>query len=330
MDDRTVGAAMRGAAAPLPGSLPVRPADADGFDLLTWAFCMWALLWTALFYACSYWAGALLGPRRLPPSRKAHENDCYWVGRNLVGVLHAALVAAVALPALAVLAGAPDAARFACTGHLGWCSGGPRTSAQLASVPGGELAAEAVAAAGLAFTAFIAVDLVLSVLHGYATLDHVVHHVAFVTAGLIIRWHCMLPFNAAALLSMEVSTPFLNLALLYRHRGQEFALPVKAAGVPPFGAPGLRGPLRGLPPRRQLVRHPRSLAAPRHGDPPRASPSGRAPSSSPPWRPAWRCSSSGCRGSSRASPRASAAGRPRPSPAAAPTTARRARPARAS
>jgi len=146
-------------------------------------------------------------------------------------VLHAALVAAVALPALAVLAGAPDAARFACTGHLGWCSGGPRTSAQLASVPGGELAAEAVAAAGLAFTAFIAVDLVLSVLHGYATLDHVVHHVAFVTAGLIIRWHCMLPFNAAALLSMEVSTPFLNLALLYRHRGQEFALPVKAAGV---------------------------------------------------------------------------------------------------
>lgn len=230
MDGGAVGA-VTDADAPLAGSLPVKPADADGFDFLMWAFCMWVLLWTALFYACSYWASGLLGPRLLPPSRKEHENDCYWVGRNLVGVLHAALIAVVALPALAVFAGAPDTARFACTGHLGWCSGGPRSSAQLASVAGGELAAEAVAAAGLAFTAFIAADLVLSVLHGYASLDHVVHHLAFVTAGLIIRWHCMLPFNAAALLSMEVSTPFLNFALLYRHRGQEFALPVRAAGV---------------------------------------------------------------------------------------------------
>lgn len=223
--------AMTDGAAPLAGSLPVTPADADGFDFLMWAFCMWVLLWTALFYACSHWGAGLLGPRLLPPSRKAHENDCYWVGRNLVGVLHAALIAVVALPALAVLAGAPDAARFACTGHLGWCSGGPHSSAQLASVAGGELAAQAVAAAGLAFTAFIAADLVLSVLHGYASLDHVVHHIAFVTAGLIVRWHCVLPFNAAALLSMEVSTPFLNLALLYRHRGQQFEPLVRAAGV---------------------------------------------------------------------------------------------------
>merc|ERR1719356_492811 len=42
----------------------------------------------------------------------------------------------------------------------------------------------------------------------------------------MIRGHCMLPFNASALLSMEVSTPFLNYLLLYRNKGS-----VDAAGV---------------------------------------------------------------------------------------------------
>eukprot|EP00435_Cladocopium_sp_Y103_P071173 s325_g36.t3 len=74
-------------------------------------------------------------------------------------------------------------------------------------------------------------DLVVLSLHGMATVDYVVHHVAFISAGLILRGNCMLPFNAAVLMAMEVSTPFLNWVTFFRHRGEQYQSQVIGAGV---------------------------------------------------------------------------------------------------
>merc|ERR1719517_73132 len=57
------------------------------------------------------------------------------------------------------------------------------------------------------------------ILHGFASVDYIFHHVCFIIAGLIIRSSCMLPFNAAVMMAMEITTPLLNFGLLYRHRG---------------------------------------------------------------------------------------------------------------
>merc|ERR1719424_2728269 len=58
-----------------------------------------------------------------------------------------------------------------------------------------------------------------------------IHHFAFIAAGLLMRSHCMLPFNAAVLLSMEVSTIPLSYFLLYRHRGDAFKFRSLVSGV---------------------------------------------------------------------------------------------------
>jgi len=182
--------------------------------------------WTLLFYALVWterrWAGSF------PDSSKSHENNRYWSARNLIGIVHAVLIAAITVPAFLALASAPDSVRFASTQHLAVC----KMSDDLLP-EGGELAiftGEAVAFAGLAFTAFTSADIVISVAHGLATPDYVAHHVAFITAGLIIRSHCMLPYNAAILLAMEASTPFLNFMLFFRHRGSAYKSTVSVAG----------------------------------------------------------------------------------------------------
>jgi len=84
---------------------------------------------------------------------------------------------------------------------------------------------------GLLFTAFLLADTIISWIHDLASWDYVVHHIAFMSAGLIIRGHCMLPYNAAILLAMEASTPFLNVMLFFRNRGPAYSLLVQATGV---------------------------------------------------------------------------------------------------
>merc|ERR1712032_1148926 len=90
---------------------------------------------------------------------------------------------------------------------------------------------EAIAQAGLAFTCFTLIDLVISIRHNLADWDYYVHHAAFVVCGVLIRGNCMLPFNAAALMAMEVSTPFLNYMLYFRHRGDEYAFSRTWTGI---------------------------------------------------------------------------------------------------
>ena len=85
--------------------------------------------------------------------------------------------------------GVPENERFAYSRDLETCAPG-------AEFPGAQenpLLFTAIAFAGLAFTTFTLADVVISVLHRLAGVDYIVHHVAFITAGAIIRGNCMLP-----------------------------------------------------------------------------------------------------------------------------------------
>lgn len=185
----------------------------------------WTLGWLLLFYLLAWtfprWMASY------PPSTKKHENDRYWCARNAIGILHAVLVCILSVPGLAVLIVAPDYAQFAYSTNIAQCW-----------IDTGD-AAEwgrwyySVALSGLAFTAFTISDVIVSLIHREsieADAALFVHHAAFVAAGILIRSNCMVPFNSAVLMSMEVSTPFLNYLFIVRHRGDNFKVSTMLCG----------------------------------------------------------------------------------------------------
>ncbi|CAE8651817.1 unnamed protein product [Polarella glacialis] len=199
----------------------------EGISTLVLSFACWTAFWTGLFYALSATADRWM--RGVPASTKAHENDKYWCARNLIGGIHATFVAMLTVPACIALLTAPSSSRFAHSRYLGSCPADP--GMELDDVEGWSVVFQGVALAGLAFTSFTFADLGISLVHGLATADFIVHHIVFVSAGMIIRGWCVLPFNAAMLLAMEVSTPSLNYLVFFRHRGEAYESAVKKHGI---------------------------------------------------------------------------------------------------
>eukprot|EP00418_Pyrodinium_bahamense_P065280 CAMPEP_0179095866 /NCGR_PEP_ID=MMETSP0796-20121207/44037_1 /TAXON_ID=73915 /ORGANISM="Pyrodinium bahamense, Strain pbaha01" /LENGTH=266 /DNA_ID=CAMNT_0020793563 /DNA_START=161 /DNA_END=961 /DNA_ORIENTATION=+ len=165
--------------------------------------------------------------RLVAPSSKEHENDKYWMARNVLGIIHAVFVSVIAMPALLSLSGAPDDVRFAYSTHLETCAMDPGWYED----EGYGRDIERVALAGLAFTAFTTADVALSIFHGLATWDYMWHHAAFIACGLIMRGNCMLPWKGSVQLAMEASTPFLNFMLFFVNRGKTCWPMVVIAGV---------------------------------------------------------------------------------------------------
>lgn len=193
--------------------------------VLAYSFVGWVIGWTLLFYVLS-WTHPLW-MRFIHESTKAHENDKYWCARMIIGIIHAIVVSLLCLPALVGLVGAPFSDQFAFSTNLDQCG----ADGSVQAFVNNDLYYRTVALAGLAFTAFTASDIIVSVVHRLATPDYLVHHAAFVTAGTIIRGNCMLPFNASILMAMEISTPFLNFLLLVRHRGERFQTSMTVSGI---------------------------------------------------------------------------------------------------
>lgn len=73
-----------------------------------------------------------------------------------------------------------------------------------------------VVEAGVWFFTFLCVDTVLMVAHGFVTREILLHHAIFGAVCYFLLTTCSTPFVAAALLSQELSTPFLNVFLLLR------------------------------------------------------------------------------------------------------------------
>lgn len=202
-----------------------RPPPDSQLNELFMSAAAWFVVWLASFYLL-----ALTFPiwgKALQLSTKPHENDRFWCTRCVVGIVHAGVVSLLCLPPLVEMAYAPEHVRFASTDLLGQCE----VSASETELLPWNTTSKAVAMAGLIFTSFTAADMIISVVHQMATADFIVHHIAFISAGVLIRGHCILPFNAAILLCMEVSTPFLNFLLLFRHRGEGFHRSVIGAGL---------------------------------------------------------------------------------------------------
>uniref|UniRef100_A0A7S3TWE2 TLC domain-containing protein n=1 Tax=Strombidinopsis acuminata TaxID=141414 RepID=A0A7S3TWE2_9SPIT len=205
----------------------VHAGSRDGLGTAIGVFVLIAVFWTGLFYAL-----ALAFPRlqqRMGRSSKEHENDRYWCARNITGTIHAIVVSAMVLPCFFVFNGAPGQVRFAyAPDHIGWCDS---PELEQAGFDAWVFPCQVTALAGTTFAAFTFADVFISGVHGMATVDYMVHHFAFLSAAFIIRGNCMVPFNAAALLAMEVSTPFLNTLLLLRNRGDAYSKYVPVLGI---------------------------------------------------------------------------------------------------
>lgn len=186
-------------------------------DDLAWLTAGFAVFWACLFYFLAYthscWS------ERLPESSKEHENDRWWVAWQCSGTVHAILASAIALPAMFQLMLADRQIKFISTDSIEWCLPEENSVAYalLQEVDLLDLTTQ-IAFVGLMFTVYTAVDLVVALVHGLAGIDYLIHHVAFIVAGVLIRSNCMLPFNAAVLISMEVSNLPLNYMMFFRHR----------------------------------------------------------------------------------------------------------------
>jgi len=198
----------------------------EGYRELAWSAIGWILMWLALYYALSLTFP--LWSRMVQPSSKEHENNRYWCSRDLFGLVHAMIISALSVPPLFLLLFASDGrVKFATSSEMGTC----KVDHSDAELLEWEVTMQAISVAGLAFTTFTFADLLVLCLHGLATVDYVAHHLAFILAGCILRGNCMLPFNAAVLMAMEVSTPFLNWVTFFRHRGEQYQTQVIVAGV---------------------------------------------------------------------------------------------------
>jgi len=198
------------------GELPPSP-ERTGWGSLALSSAAFMLAWLAVFYFL-----ALRQPRTSwPKSSKEFENDKYWCARIWVGVLHSIVVTMLALPSFFVFVLSPHIVQFSASHSVAWCTPDHSEALEMTSLQ--DLSLRATAFAGLAFTTFTCADVIISSLHGlWGHWDYMVHHAAFIVAGVIIRSHCMLGYNASILLAMEASTPFLQYMLFFRHRGPRF------------------------------------------------------------------------------------------------------------
>jgi len=185
----------------------------DGLHVLLASSLIWIIGWILAFYLVR-WA-QVLWIHKIPRSLKRdYENDPNWLARSVLGIIHATFIAIISIPCFFSLVGAPDEVKFAASSHLGHCSLNPGETGHEWNATG-----QSVALAGLAFTTFTIADVILSLRYKILTKDHCLHHAAYIFVGMMVRANCMLPYNASILLSMEVSTPFLNYCMLMLKEG---------------------------------------------------------------------------------------------------------------
>lgn len=188
------------------------------------------------------WLAAPYWMRLLPKSTKDHENSVFWNAAQVASLIHSVYITAVSVPSLFALTGAPAIFQYPpFEGEQPWCSVPDdifATHGQFQSVYGH------LATAGLAFTMHLLSDVITSMVHRTATPQIVVHHFAFISVGLIVRGHCMLPFNSAALMAMEVLLClFLVLFVIFRLFLNTYSVAVLLANhatVAPPSAPAWR------------------------------------------------------------------------------------------
>lgn len=195
--------------------------QADGLEVMIAGFVFMTLFWWFVFYLAAFteeWWG-----QYIPKSTKDEENDKYWLVRHYLGSLMGILIACLTVPTIIHLWHEPSHIKFAHSSHLAFCElDGLDEHVKTWGI--------ATAFAGMAFTTYTMADLANMFVLGFVTWDYLAHHIFFIAVGLIMRCNCILFYEAAILLAMEVSTPFLNYVLIYRNRGEAYATSLAVAG----------------------------------------------------------------------------------------------------
>jgi len=129
--------------------------------------------------------------KKLPPSSAPEENDPGYVGVWTCSAIKGFVVAAVATyPLLTV------------------------TSTE-AGLYGSE---QSTAVAGVLFVGYEVYDLIDGVCGGRMTPDYIVHHIIFISAGLLSVLPCYLWYYSATAMIQEWSTPLLSVNSIIRRR----------------------------------------------------------------------------------------------------------------
>jgi hypothetical protein len=199
--------------------------ETDGQGVFVATCIIWTVGWFAAFYFIRWIQ--FLWMRRLKKSTKLHENDRNWTARNVLGIVHAVLISGICVPCFVMFLDAPSDVRFDASPHIADC----RVDRGDTGAMPWDFAGQAIAIAGIAFTTFTIADVFISTLYGLSSRDYRIHHTAFITVGLMVRSNCMLPYNAAILLSMECSTPFLNFWTLVMNRGADYSWSTCVSGA---------------------------------------------------------------------------------------------------
>jgi len=171
----------------MPWSSATDESTEDFFVLLL----KWMGVWFVLWYVFAGLVHVFVMPR-LPESSKPHENKTVYVSQKFVAEIKSVAVSLLA-----------NVGVFQMWGQAGVDLYAPNVYAEFA---------------GILFTSFEGVDLVLGSLHGFMDAVYVAHHAIHIALGLIIRGNCTLGFPAAILMSQETSSVFLNYYLMTRNR----------------------------------------------------------------------------------------------------------------
>lgn len=178
---------------------PLQPGDEESLEDFFVLLLKWMGLFVIQWYVFAGLVHVFLMPR-LPTSTKKHENNTVYVSQKFVAEIKSIVVSVLANIGVFQMWGQAGADVFV-----------PNAYAELA---------------GVIFTCFEVVDLVLGGFHGFMDRLYIAHHTIHIGLGLIIRGNCTLCFPAAILMSQETSSIFLNYYLLMRHRVDHWSVGV--------------------------------------------------------------------------------------------------------
>ena len=159
-------------------------------------------LWLLGFYSLSAVAKPLFGTwLQRNPSKYASEETSFWLARHIVSLLHSSWIVWVSLGPVVFSTGSSWETLLIT----------PRDD------DGGALA-YACAKGGLIFTSFIMYDLVIVIVHRFDGPLMIVHHIVFLLFCAMVMHHCFLQYISTGMMTMEMSTIFLNHYSFFRNR----------------------------------------------------------------------------------------------------------------
>lgn len=162
--------------------------------------------WAAVYYIFAYGVYPLVeGALKKIPSKYEEENNRHWFASHLTATVLCFIAVSFVLPASLNMRGAGAAIQFGLPSAETESEG--HTDDVMNIVKGAQT-----------FLSYVINDLFVGTAHGQLKIDMLVHHVIFICFGTAVFYNCFAQYLVGWLLSMEVSTIFLNYFTFFRNR----------------------------------------------------------------------------------------------------------------